>query len=72
MLLGPPLTASVPRPKPAKASQMRHTSSPPWAEVAAAMMPSLASVKAGEQAVFLRPSMTYSMARWLPALPAAL
>ena len=63
VLLGPPLTAFVPRPKAAKAVHIRHTSSPPWLSTAAWMMPSRMSVKAGRQIVFFRPSLTYSIMR---------
>ena len=72
VLLAPPLTALVPRPKAAKASHIRHTSSPPWLSAAAARMPSRTCVNVGLQAVFFSPSLTYSIMRWLPALPAAL
>ena len=71
VLLGPPLTALEPRPKAAKAVHMRQTSSPPWLSTAAWMMPSRMSVKAGLQIVFFSPSLTYSIMRWLPALPVA-
>ena len=67
--LAPPLTASVPSPMPANVDQRRHTSSPPWLSVAAWMIPSRTSVNAGLQEVFISPSFTYSIARWLPAPP---
>ena len=35
-------------------------------------MPSRTWVKVGLQAVFFSPSLTYSIIRWLPALPVAL
>src|SRR4029450_5173662 len=72
VVLGPPLTALLPRPNAANAVHMRHTSSPPWLSTAAWMMPSRMSVKAGLQMVFFSPSLTYSIMGWLRALPVAL
>src|SRR5688500_5788896 len=70
--LGPPLIASTPRPKAAKARHMRQTSSPPCRVAAAATMPFRTSVKAGLQMVAFRPSLMYSPPRWFPAFPVAL
>jgi hypothetical protein len=71
VLVEPGVDAFVPRPNAANVCHSRQTSSPPCAAVAAAMMPSRALRNVGEQDVFLRPWVTYSRARWLPALPSA-
>src|SRR5262249_6051369 len=58
VLWAPPLTASEPRPKPAKACHMRQTSWPAWLSAAACRMPSRTCVNVGLHAVFFIPSLT--------------
>ena len=58
VLFEPRETALVPRPKAAKASHSVQTSAPPKLSIAAWITPSRLLTKVGEQAVFLKPSLT--------------